>query len=376
MELFGKDYTIKQLRQRVGRMDQVAGIRLVQLDDGNERPQRAALVHTGSGLEFTLLIDRALDISAASFNGQALAWRSSTGDVAPQYFEPEGARWLRSFFGGLVATCGCINVGAPIAGSELSGEGIHGRIGNLPARDLKVTQEWQGDDYILRISGTMRETRVFGESLALTRTISTKLGSKTICLRDVLTNEGFKPQPYQFLYHCNIGWPIVDEGSEILSPSQIVAPRDADAVAGKEDWMKIDAPTHNYAEKCYYHEMQAGAEGWVNCAIVNSGFQRGNGLGVALKYRKAELPRFTQWKMMDERDYVVGLEPCNCGVEGRDKDEALGLLPVLEPGETKEYALEFTALSTETEVDALRQQTAQVKTRMVKSYQEFVQPPK
>ena len=51
MEIYGKKYTVNELRRRVGNMDQIAAIRTVQLDDGNERPTRAAIIHTGSGLE-------------------------------------------------------------------------------------------------------------------------------------------------------------------------------------------------------------------------------------------------------------------------------------------------------------------------------------
>ena len=40
MEIYGKEYTVKELRKRVGNMDQIAGIRTVELDDGNERPTR------------------------------------------------------------------------------------------------------------------------------------------------------------------------------------------------------------------------------------------------------------------------------------------------------------------------------------------------
>ena len=125
MKLFGKTITPKELKRRVGLIDQVAGVRLVTLDDGHARGSRAALVQTGSGLDFTILIDRCMDLGGVTFNGAALGWRSSVGDVAPQYFEPEHIRWLRSFQGGLLATCGLSNVGAPQAGSEVSGLGLH-----------------------------------------------------------------------------------------------------------------------------------------------------------------------------------------------------------------------------------------------------------
>ncbi|MCP4638777.1 MAG: aldose 1-epimerase family protein [bacterium] len=377
MEIYGKKYSVRDLRRRVGNMDQIASIRTVQLDDGNERPTRAAIIRTGSGLELTVLIDRCLDISAASFGGKAMGWRSTTGDVAPQYFEPEWLRWLRSYFGGLVTTCGLMNVGAPTEDSAIYGTGLHGRIGNTPAKDLKITQEWQGNDYVLSITGTMRETVVFGENLTLTRTVSTKLGERRFWITDRVTNEGFNPAKFMLLYHCNVGWPVVDEGSELITPSKLVAPRDAEAVDGKEKWGKLDPPIHKYNEKCYYHEMAADRKGFVTCAIVNNGFNKrgAEGFGVYLKYRKAELPRFTEWKQMGEQDYVVGLEPCNCGVEGKQVDAKQGLQKTIKPGETITTSLEFGAITDAAEVKALKAAAGKVNTKMVDSYKQFVKKP-
>lgn len=378
MNIYGKKYSVRELRRRVGNMDQIAGIRTVQLDDGNERPTRAAIIHTGTGLEFTVLLDRCLDISSASYRGRAMGWRSTTGDVAPQYFEPEWLRWLRSYFGGLVTTCGLMNVGAPTGDSAIYGTGLHGRIGNTPAKDVKVTQEWRGNDYVLSITGTMRETVVFGENLTLRRTVSTALGSNSFHIEDTVTNEGFKPAKFMLLYHCNIGWPAVDEGSALITPSRFVAPRDEVAADGQQDWDKLDHPIHNYAEKCYYHDMQADRNGMVTCAIINDGFKKDakhEGFGVYVKYRKKELPRFTEWKQMGEQDYVVGFEPCNCGVEGREIDEKQGLLHTLKPGQSRTMSLEFGPITEEKEVRALRSARNKVKTQIVGSYKEFVKKP-
>jgi len=272
MHMYGKRYTVRELRRRVGTMDQVAGIRTVLLDDGNERPVRAAQFHTGAGLEFTVLLDRCLDISAASFCGRAMGWRAKVGDVAPAYHEAEGLRWLRGFFGGLVTTCGLTHVGAPRPESALLGNGLHGRIGNTPARNIQVTQGWQGQDYVMSVTGTMREAVVFGENLTLTRTVSTKLGSPCLRIHDVVVNEGFDTTKFMLLYHCNIGWPAVDAGSKILAPSRHVAPRDAEAEDGKAEWHTMDAPIHGYAEKCYYHDMAPARDGSVTVALINEGF--------------------------------------------------------------------------------------------------------
>jgi hypothetical protein len=376
MDIFGKQYTPNELRRRVGNMDQIAGIRLVQLDDANERPTRAAVFHTGAGLEFTVLLDRGMDIASAAHNGRAMGWRSTTGDVAPQYYEAEGIRWLRSYFGGLVTTCGLTNVGAPGADSALQGNGLHGRIGHTPARNVQVVQEWRGEDYILSVTGTLRETSVFGENLTLTRTVHTKLGEKRFWIRDVVENEGFKDTPYMLLYHCNIGWPAVDAGSELVAPTRQIAPRDATAANGKAQWYKMDPPTHGYNEKVYYHDMQPGRDGAVAVAVLNNRFAQGDGFGVYLTYNQKQLPRFVQWKMMGEQDYVLGLEPCNCGVEGRAVDESLGLLHSLAPGQREIKELEFGAVTTKAEADALRKAAAAVKPAWVDSYQRFVKGPR
>lgn len=371
MKMYGKEYSVKELRQRVGNMDQVAGVRLVQLDDGNERPTRAAILQTGSGLEVTVLLDRCLDIAAASFRGKAMGWRSTAGDVAPQYYEAEGIRWLRSYFGGLVTTCGLNNVGAPEDGSELTGNGLHGRIGNTPARNLKIVQEWQGDDYVISVTGTMRQTALFHENLTLTRTVSTKLGESRFWIDDVVTNEGFHDAPYMLLYHCNVGWPVVDAGSELIAPSRLVAPRDSEARDGKEEWAQFHGPAHGYAEKVYFHDMAPAADGTVTAAIVNDGFGRGDGFGVYVKYSQDALPRFTEWKMLGEQDYVVGLEPCNCGVQGKKLDEELGLLKSLSPGEHCAMSLEFGAVTTAEEVAALRKDAGRVTPKLTESYTDF-----
>lgn len=301
-----------------------------------------------------------------------MGWRSTTGDVAPQYYEAEGIRWLRSCFGGLVTTCGLLNVGAPAPDSAASGNGLHGRIGHTPAGNLSVSQGWEGDDYVMRVTGTMRETRVFGENLTLTRTVTMKLGDPSFRLHDIVTNEGFNASPLMLLYHCNIGWPAVDRNSDVVAPTRFIAPRDATAADNQENWHRLDAPTHGYAEKVYYHDMAPQPDGTVTVAILNERVGQDDGFGVYVKYNKNQLPRFTQWKQMGEQDYVVGLEPCNCGVEGRDVDASLGLLETLEPGESRSYDLEFGPVTTKAHADHLKALARAVTPQFVDSYKAFV----
>ena len=338
--LYGKDYSRQELARRMGLMDQAAGVRLFELADGWGRGMRAAHLRTGGGLSATILIDRGLDIYDADYNGAALAWVSPTGPKHPAFYEPEGMGWLRSFFGGLLVTCGMTTAGAPSVdeGQEL---GIHGRYSNSPASNVHAGGEWQGDDYIIFIEGDVREARIFNENILLHRRIEAKAGSNAISIRDTVSNEGFQRQPHMLLYHINIGFPVVDDGSRLSTPAKSVVPRDDDAKPGIGAYDRFTGPIAGYREQVFYHDMQAAADGYVTASISNPGFNGGRGLGVYVRYRQNELPRFIEWKMTGEDVYCVGMEPANCLVEGRAKERERGALQFLAPGEKREYHVEI-----------------------------------
>jgi hypothetical protein len=341
--LYGKPYTREELLQRVGNISQIGGVTLSTLQDGPEAGIRAAEFRTGSGLNFVTLLDRGMDISRAEFNGASLAWRSAAGDVHPSYYEPQGLGWLRTFAGGLVTTCGLTSLGAPCIddGKEL---GLHGRISHLPARNVSSGGFWEGDDYTMHVEGEMRESIVFGENILLRRRIDAKLGDPRFMIHDVVRNEGFQRTPLMILYHINIGFPVVDDGSEFMYSASESAPRDDVAKPGFAERGRFSSPIPGYKEQVFFHNMNSDAAGYVHAAIVNRKFEGGKGLGVSVKYRQAELHRFIEWKMMGEGTYVVGMEPANCLVQGRAKERERGTLQFIEPGETREFHLEIGVL--------------------------------
>ncbi len=346
-----------ELLQRIGNMDQVAGVRLVTLEEGREAGVKAALFHTGSGFNFTVLASRGLDISSADFQGKSLCWRSPTGDTHPAYYEPAGLGWLRGFFGGLVATCGITYAGAPCTdqGKEL---GLHGRYSNTPAGNLCVEQGWQGDDYVMSVKGEMREAVLFGENLRLTRRVWARLGENRFYIDDRVENLGYQTTEHMILYHINGGYPAVDAGSLLISPTRSARPRDAEAEKNKENYANFDPPTKDYAEKCYYHDLAAGQGGECVTALVNKAFNGGEGFGFYARFNRRELPVFTEWKQMGQGYYTVGMEPANCHVQGRDKERAWGSLQFLEPGEVREYHLEIGVLRNSAEITELEREVA------------------
>ena len=68
--------TRRELMRRVGRLDQVAGVRLVTLGDGAERGVRVLEFRTGTGFAFDVIVDRAFDIGRCEHAGRALGWQS------------------------------------------------------------------------------------------------------------------------------------------------------------------------------------------------------------------------------------------------------------------------------------------------------------
>jgi hypothetical protein len=336
-ELYGKAFSRADIERRVGSMDQLAGIRPSVMEDGRARGTRILHAHTGSGLEFTVAVDRCLDILDFRFGGRSLAWHSGAGVVAPALYEHDGLNWLRSFYGGMVTTCGLGNVGAP---SEDAGRdyGLHGRVANTPAENVAWGAEWNGDDYVLWIRGEIRDARVFGPRLVLRRHISTMLGSSKIVLEDIVENEGFDDEPFMLLYHTNTGFPLLDDDAEVRIAGS-VTPHDDAALANLAGWTHATAPQHGVAEQVFIHDADADADGMAQAELVNTRL----GLGYRIRFRKAELPHLWQWKMMGERDYVMGLEPCNCGPGGRAAAREAGDIGALPPRGFVSHRIELEA---------------------------------
>jgi hypothetical protein len=347
--VFGKNFSRRELERRVGHLSQIAGVRLLQLQQGLETGVRVADVRSGSGLRFQISLDRGMDISVADYKGMSLAWRSPQGDVHPGHFDPKGMGWLKSFPGGLMTGCGLTTAGAPStdAGEEL---GIHGRLSNLQASDIKTETVWDGDSCVFKVSGVIRENVMFKENLALHRTIEVELGKSIITLRDNVVNEGFRKSPLMMLYHINLGWPLLDEGAIVHLNARSMKPRDAEAQKGVDTATRIPAPIAAYKEQVFYHDLIADKKGFASVLLANPGRE----MGLFTQYRQKELPRFIQWKMVAEGEYVLGFEPANCLVEGRAKERERGTLEFIEPGETKEFVVHIGVLDGTPAIDQFK----------------------
>ena len=352
--LFGREYARDQLLRRVGRLGQVAGVRLVTLGEGAERGVRVLEFRTGTGFAFEVLVDRAFDIGRCELGGRPLAWNSAVGFSGPWYYEWKDLGFFRSWGGGLLTTCGIDHTlfmaedtaeqyhYPPKQSEEFP---LHGRVSNRPARLAGYGERWEGDECVLWAEGETLQASVFGEQLLLRRRIETRVGESRLRIADVVENVGWDRTPHMLLYHVNVGFPVVDEGSEVLVPARVVEPRGDNSVSG---YRTLEPPASAFVEQVFEHDIVSEADGSVPVAIVN----RELGLGAYQVYRRDQLPHHFMWRMLGEGTYVVGIEPCTNRTAGRLDARARGELIELGAGESRAYELELGALDGSAAIDA------------------------
>jgi len=345
-------------RDKISNAAQLGGIETSVLDNGAGRGTRIAWVNTGTGFRFKVVLDRGMDIADAFFNQHSLAWLSHVGVTNPQPLSGKGIDWLKTFGGGLVTTCGLSHIGGPEK-DEYGERGVHGGISNTAATIESIIQpDPVAGKMTMSITGTMKETTVFGPSLELRRTITSTLGEARLTIHDEVINRGNTPAPHMLLYHCNFGWPLLDEGTQILWQGKW-QPRDpATAVlfTPQHDFKTCPAPLASHAgtgEEVAFIDPAADADGNCACGLHNPSI----GLAVALRFQKKELPSLTNWQHWGKQEYVLGLEPGTHYPIGQAKARAQNQLIFLAPGETKNYTLVIDVLHRQAHIsDFLKQQ--------------------
>lgn len=327
---------------RISNPCQLGGIETSVLDNGAGRGTRIAWMNTGTGLRYKVIIDRAMDIGEAFFNQHNLAFISHLGTAAPQPSLRHGVEWLSTFGGGLMTTCGLHHVGPPE-----EDRGLHGLISNQPAEIESIRQpDPARGDMEMHITGVIRETTMFGPSFSLRRTIASTLGKAEIRVYDEVTNVANTPTAHMLLYHCNFGWPLVDEGTKLVwNGSWKAGGGDSDKIFYEgNDFRRCLAPIDAHkggGEAVAYIDPEADASHNCSCGLSNEKI----GLAVVVRFNKKQLPCLANWQHWGKNEYVTGLEPGTNWPTGQEKARAEGRLIHLEPGETRSYALSFEVLS-------------------------------
>jgi hypothetical protein len=371
--LFGRNYTRDELLRRVGHINQIGGVQLYEIGDGQARGVRVLEFRTGTGFSFKVLVDRGMDVGYCEYDGASLAWIPPTLFPGPWFFDQTTEfGWLRTGLGGFCNSCGLVHIGNPETDSvehynfpsrREERYGVHDRVALLPAQITRYGERWVGDDCILEAEGRITQAQAYGENLVLTRRYTAKLGESRYLLHDEVTNCGFLPTVHMLLYHINVGFPFLNDTSELFAPTRNPKslaigrePGDAD------DYRRFTAPQKNCVMEGYELPMLADEEGRVRVAVVNPSLREG-GQAVYLIYRKDQLPNYLEWRMMAESTYAVGLEPCT-NAFGRDQVRKQGQMITLQPGETRSYDLEIGVLTGSEQIGSFTKEIARAGDRI------------
>jgi hypothetical protein len=293
---------------------------------------------------------RALDISTAECDGIPIAWRTGLGDLHPAYVYRTGGFNL-GWFGGLLTTCGLDNIGSP-GEDELGPFPQHGHLSGVAARHVGYGGRWEGDRYVMWVEGELRQKEAWMPGtydVVLRRRIESELGGRTIRIADTVENMGRTPAPLLVLYHVNAGFPLVSPESEIVSRSRLVRThaRDEHDPAA----LRVVPPMDEFVSEGHFHDLLPDADGMGGAALLNPRL----GIGLELRFPLAELPHLNQWKALVAGRYVVALEPINSRGGNRTRQRERGTLPMLAPGETRDFHVELTVLRGEDELASARE---------------------
>lgn len=323
------------------------GVRLVTLDNGK--------------LQIVLIPTRGMGILSVSMGDVKLGWKSPVTEVVhPKHVNLNlrgGLGWLEGFSEWL-CRCGLENTGQAGQDEIINNVGdkqtvdltLHGKIANIPASEVDVIVE-KKPPHRITIRGVVHEKMLFGPKLELVTEVSTLPGSDTFRIEDTVINKGSQPQEYQILYHYNFGKPLLGKGAKLHVPVERVTPYNANAARDVKTWNSFAEPKSGYVEQVYLMRPLADANGHVNVLLRNADGDR----GVALQYRKKELPYLTLWKNTGHEDdgYVIGIEPGVSFPNMRKVERAAGRVPKLAGGASHTMRMDFTLVNSKAVVDGL-----------------------
>ena len=319
------------MNKYIGHPSQVSGVEEIILAKGKGKGMTLLEIRNGKGLCITLCPDRCMDIARISFKGDNVGYFAPCGYVAPAYYDNKEDGFLKSFYAGFMTTCGFTNAG-PVREDNGETTVMHGNISNTPCESYCYFETEEE----IAVKGIIRDASLFGKSYLLTREYKISKTDNSFTINDEVQNIGNCIVPCMILYHINIGYPMLSENSNVFIPCNSFRSRDEQAKKFEDVRLVMEKPQAGYEECCYYYDVKA-VDNIASVGIFNPDIEK----GVKISYNKSTLDCFTQWKMMGEHEYVLGLEPSNCTVDGRDVNRKNGLLKELKPKEKYNTSLKI-----------------------------------
>ena len=224
----------------------------------------------------------------------------------------------------MLYTCGLTNVGDACNDGEF--HPIHGTIGNRAATVTRAETELRSGRVV--VCGTARETRLYGRDLSLKRTVTVDAASPTVEIQDVVENRAESAEAIMLLYHINIGYPLLDDGTWM--------------VTNADQYSQVVQETRSNGTRRY-------SSGPADAVVIV--FSPQLQMGMAISWDRSRLPYLYRWRNLEFGDWVVGLEPATCStLGGRLEEAATGEMLTLAPHQTASFGIRLTAFGDEKEM--------------------------
>lgn len=327
------------------------------------KQQGVELITIDNGLlKISIIPDRGMGIFDVQSGDIRLGWDSPVKEIVhPSYINLEsrgGLGWLEGFNEWMVR-CGLEFAGHPGTDEFIDNTGspstlnltLHGKIQNIPASSYEVLIDPE-PPHRIRVRGIIYEKFFYGPKLKLVTEISTIPGSETFQISDQLTNEGAFAQEFQLIYHGNYGSSILEEGATIFAPARSVTPMNDHAAKSIDSWTTYQGPTPGFIEEVYLLEPQADGESNTLALLTNAD----RTLATSIRWNLSDLPYLTIWKntAAEEDGYVTGIEPATGFPFNRKVERKYGRVPMIQPGATRSFTLNFGIHQDEDSIQSLR----------------------
>lgn len=319
-----------EVRRLVGSPDQLVTVDRLVRDDGPGRGAPILVVRNPAGISFEVLIDRALDIGWADAPGLPLAWRGPRGPISSARYEPEGEGWTRTFWGGLLTTCGLAATGQPSVAGGVA-YGLHGRIAHIPAENVKWRLIEDAGGLSVEITGDVVETALGSVPLRLNRRIVASTVRPELRVEDEVTNLGYEKAGHMFRHHLNVGYPLIQPGTVVDATAVAVVDRDR-GVEGLQPlpWHVGAGTPLDEQITVVYCEPTAQP-------VTTTRVTAPHGAWCEVDQRTDTWPWLVLWREPAPGVNVLGIEPSTSRDEGRAQAESDGEVLWLEPGQSRTY---------------------------------------
>ena len=192
---------------------------------------------------------------------------------------------------------------------------------------------------------SVRDVRVMGIHLEVRRTIQCTLGEPQLKIFDQVTNRGDAPVPHNYLYHCNFGYPFLDEGAQLVYRGKAEywqmpdMPAKLPSAAQVKRMKRVPAPLPEHTgmgERGMIVDVKPDRAGNCHVGVVNRKLK----LAVEMIYPADAMPRMANWQHFSGNGaYVTALEPFHGSLMGLAKDNHPKAKTTLRPGQTQRYEL-------------------------------------